>query len=208
MYDPEGLISTKLVEKTLTGDYTNDRVTKIGANVFAGLTLGRLSLPNVTGDISQSFVNLTADEVELNSVESTAYWMVINSTIDVLRLPNVTSISTREDFRANKVERIVFNRLEDFVCKEDIPAHWLQVVTLDFHNLKAFNNSIRTGTLTNLIIRRSDAVCTLQSAPESTTVKLYVPAALVEQYKVATNWSSMADRIFAIEDNLDFCGGE
>jgi hypothetical protein len=126
----------------------------------------------------------------------------------VLRLPNVTSISTREDFRAKKVERIVFNRLEDFVCKEDIPAFYFPVVTLDFHNLKSFNNSIQSGTLSNIIIRTPDEVCTLQSVPESTTVKLYVPAALVEQYKVATNWSSMADRIFAIEDNLDFCGGE
>jgi hypothetical protein len=126
----------------------------------------------------------------------------------VLRLPNVTSISTREDFRAKKVERIVFNRLEDFVCKEDIPAGYLSVVTLDFHNLKSFNNSIRSGTLANIIIRTPDEVCTLRNAPESTTVKLYVPAALVEQYKVASNWSAMADRIFAIEDNLDFCGGE
>lgn len=208
MYDPEALISTKLVEKTLTGDYTNDRVTKIGANAFFGLKLGKLSFPNVTGDIAQAFASITADEVELHSMPSTSYKMVDGSTIGVLRLPKVMSIRSREDFRANKVERIVFNRLEDFVCKEDIPAFYFQVVTLDFHNLKAYNNSIRSGTLSNIIIRTPDEVCTLQSVPESTTVKLYVPAALLEQYKVATNWSSMADRIFAIEDNLDFCGGE
>jgi hypothetical protein len=90
MYDPEGLISKKLVEKTLTGDYTNDRVTKIGVRAFARLTLGRLSLPNVTGDIGQSFADLTADEVELDSVESTSYQMVVGSTIGVMRFPRVT----------------------------------------------------------------------------------------------------------------------
>jgi hypothetical protein len=206
MYDPDALVSTKLVEKTLTGDYTNDRVTKIGANAFAGLTLGRLSLPNVTGNISQSFVNLTADEVELDSVEATAYQMVNNSTIGVLRLPNVTKISKPDDFRAAKVERMVFNRLEDF--KVTLRADYTQVVTFDFHKLKSLPNIPNSSLLSNLIIRTPGTVCTLQSAPESTTVKLYVPEALVEQYKVASNWSAMADRIFAIEENLDFCGGE
>lgn len=207
MYDPEALISKKLVEKTLTGDYTNDRVTKIGANAFAGLKLGKLSFPNVTGDIAHAFASITADEVELHSMQSTSYWMVNSSTIGVLRLPNVTSISGREDFRANKVERIVFNRLEDF-GNVVLYGGYTSVVTFDFHKLKSLPNIPNSNLLSNLIIRTPNAICTLQSAPESTKVKLYVPAALVEQYKVATNWSSMADRIFAIEDNLDFCGGE
>lgn len=206
MYDPDALISTKLVEKTLTGDYTNDRVTKVGMYAFSGLKLGRLSLPNVTGDIAHSFANLTADEVELDSVESTAYWMVMASTIGVMRFPSVTQIGYQEDFRATKVERMVFNRLEDFTVT--LRDGYTQVVTFDFHKLKSLPNIPNSSLLSNLIIRTPGTVCTLQSAPESTKVKLYVPEALVEQYKVATNWSSMADRIFAIEDNLDFCGGE
>ncbi len=207
MYDPEALISKKLVEKTLTGDYTNDRLTKVGSNAFSGLKLGKLSLPNVTGDIPHAFAGLTADELNLPSLEATSYWMVIGSTIGVLRLPNVTSISSREDFRASKVERIVFNRLEDF-GNVVLFGFYTNIVTFDFHKLKSLPNIPNSNLLSNLIIRTPNAICTLQSVPESTTVKLYVPAALVEQYKVATNWSSMADRIFAIEDNLDFCGGE
>jgi hypothetical protein len=207
MYDPEALISKKLVEKTLTGDYTNDRVAKVGLNAFAGLKLGKLSFPNVTGDISYAFTSITADELDLPSLEATSYWMVNGSTIGVLRLPNVTSISSREDFRANKVERIVFNRLEDF-GNVVLYGSYTGVVTFDFHKLKSLPNIPNSNLLSNLIIRTPNAICTLQSAPESTKVKLYVPATLVEQYKVATNWSSMADRIFAIEDNLDFCGGE
>ena len=37
---------------------------------------------------------------------------------------------------------------------------------------------------------------------------IYVPRALVEDYKVATNWSTFADRIRAIEDYPEICGGE
>jgi hypothetical protein len=207
MYDPEALISTKLVEKTLTGDYTNDRVTKVAAQAFSGLKLGRLSLPNVTGKLNGVFMNFTADELNLPSVEATNEQMVNWSTIGILRLPNVVKINTIGDFRANKVERVVLNRLEDF-GSVNLNASYTKVVTFDFHKLKSLPNIPNSSLLSNLIIRTPDTVCTLQSVPESTTVKLYVPAALLEQYKVATNWSSMADRIFAIEDNLDFCGGE
>jgi hypothetical protein len=37
---------------------------------------------------------------------------------------------------------------------------------------------------------------------------IYVPASLVEDYKVATNWSTYADQIRAIEDYPGICGGE
>jgi hypothetical protein len=37
---------------------------------------------------------------------------------------------------------------------------------------------------------------------------IYVPASLVEDYKVATNWSTYADQIRAIEDYPEICGGE
>ena len=196
VYDPDALISTKLVERTLTGDYTNDRVAKVGFNAFNGLVFGRLALPNATGDIMTAFAGLTADEVELNSVTSTSYWMVNGSTIGVLRLPNVTTIATNEDFRAIKVERVVFDRLE--VWNKNLNGFFLQVVTFDFHNLKSLPN-LPSGMLSNLIIRTPD-VCTLGSAPESTTAKLFVPEDLLADYKSNTNWGVMADRIFAIED--------
>ena len=36
---------------------------------------------------------------------------------------------------------------------------------------------------------------------------IYVPAALVDSYKAATNWSVYADQIRAIEDYPDITGG-
>lgn len=36
---------------------------------------------------------------------------------------------------------------------------------------------------------------------------IYVPKALVEQYKVATNWVAFADKFRAIEDYPEICGG-
>ena len=53
--------------------------------------------------------------------------------------------------------------------------------------------------LTTLYIgTETDTVCTLANANlPSTVAYIYVPSALVEQYKTATNWSKFADRIKA-----------
>lgn len=71
-----------------------------------------------------------------------------------------------------------------------------------------------TVALETLIIRRTDAVPVMQttetfgtSAIANGTGYIYVPAALVEEYKAATNWSTYADRIRAIEDYPDITGG-
>lgn len=35
---------------------------------------------------------------------------------------------------------------------------------------------------------------------------IYVPAALIDEYKTATNWATFADQFRAIEDYPDICG--
>lgn len=85
-YDPAALKSTRLVERTLTGDYINDRVTKVGRYAFRGLTLNRLSLPNATEVESYAMMNLVADEVGLPSLVSieNAHWVFRASKIGVV----------------------------------------------------------------------------------------------------------------------------
>lgn len=68
------------------------------------------------------------------------------------------------------------------------------------------------------LILRSDTVCTLAytdalpshrfGSTASNPGYIYVPAALVDSYKSATNWSKFADKIRAIEDYPEICGGE
>lgn len=60
-----------------------------------------------------------------------------------------------------------------------------------------------------LILRRTDAVVTLNSSGFSGANFdgfVYVPAALVDSYKAASNWTVHASRIRAIEDYPDICG--
>jgi hypothetical protein len=68
-------------------------------------------------------------------------------------------------------------------------------------------------SFTELILRKSDAICTLSNvnAINNTAIGkgtgyIYVPSVLIETYKTATNWSTYADKIRAIEDYPDICG--
>ena len=90
-----------------------------------------------------------------------------------------------------------------------------KLAKIDFDVLEEMNNAdfYKCSALTAVIIR-SPAVCTMRdsnafkSTPiESGTGYIYVPAALVDSYKAATNWSVYADQIRAIEAYPDICGG-
>ena len=63
-----------------------------------------------------------------------------------------------------------------------------------------------------LILENADAVCQLSSTSAlsgtliaSGTGYIYVPSALVDTYKAATNWSTYANQIRAIEDYPEIC---
>ena len=85
---------------------------------------------------------------------------------------------------------------------------------IDFDVLEEIKNAdfYQCSALTAVIIR-SPAVCTMsdsnafKSTPiASGTGYIYVPAALVDSYKAATNWAAYADQTRAIEDYPDTCG--
>ncbi len=64
------------------------------------------------------------------------------------------------------------------------------------------------------VVLRSNTLCTLYSTSsfentpiESGTGYIYVPLALVNDYKAATNWTVYADQIRAIEDYPEITGG-
>lgn len=63
----------------------------------------------------------------------------------------------------------------------------------------------RASSFTTLILRNTETITTLQSAPSSvwqdyTAVTVYVPDALLESYKTATNWVKMAGQIKGLSE--------
>lgn len=90
---------------------------------------------------------------------------------------------------------------------------------LSFLDLPSARNIYKTAfsscvVLETLILRYSDGVASLENANAFTntpiasgTGYIYVPSALVDSYKAATNWSTYADQIRAIEDYPEITGG-
>jgi hypothetical protein len=85
---------------------------------------------------------------------------------------------------------------------------------LDLHVATFLNTHClyQCAALSTLIIR-TNSVCrligsgSLSGSPiYSGTGYIYVPAALVDKYKTATNWSTFANQFRAIEDYPDICG--
>lgn len=63
----------------------------------------------------------------------------------------------------------------------------------------------RASYFTTLILRNTETITTLQAAPSAifndyTAVTVYVPDALLESYKTATNWVKMAGQIKALSE--------
>ena len=90
-----------------------------------------------------------------------------------------------------------------------------KLTTVDFHNVTSISafSFIFCSKLTAIILR-SETMAKLSNtnAFDSTPIKsgtgyIYVPAALVDSYKTATNWSVYANQIRAIEDYPDITGG-
>ena len=209
MFDPTTLKSTKLVDRTLTGDYINDRVTKVGPYAFHGLTPNLLSLPNVTEVGGCAFMTMVADEVDIQSLTSieNTYWMIRGAAIGVVKLPSVTAIGAESLWDAGEVGRIVFNSLETIGVTLKSGNN---IKIYDFHALTSLRSLPHHGRQYSIIIR-TPTVCTLQDAPISQVlphVSVYVSRDLVDSYKAATNWSSIADKIFAIEEYPEIDGGE
>jgi hypothetical protein len=110
--------------------------------------------------------------------------------IKSLVLPNVTRISPYAFRMCVSLERADFS-------------------SLTFMGTYAF---FRDSSLKTLIIRTNE-VCVLEHtvAFSNTPIAngegyLYVPAALVDEYKQATNWTTFADNIRAIEDYPEITG--
>lgn len=173
-------------------ELVNDRVTRIGEYGFYGVTgLKRVSFPNVTAISNYVFQTAYLDEINIPLLSSAGGSAFMANNITEVNMPYLI------DAPSNLFRNCYNLQRADFTA-------------LNYMYVRAFNGC---SALNTLILRNEDAVCTLgnTSALGSTPIEtgtgyVYVPSALINQYKEATNWSTYADQIRAIEDYPDICG--
>lgn len=158
-------VEDSIITRSVSGAYTNDRVTTLGANAMAGCTaLTSVDFPLVTGIPSSAFAGCSKlISANLPLAASCGVNAFSGCKLTAIDLPSLTSINA-----------LAFN-----ACAE----------------------------LAVLILRNASGVCTLANANafNGTAIKagtghIYVPAALADSYKTATNWAAYAEQIRAIED--------
>ena len=175
-----------IVSGTIT-EYTNDRVTSIGVYAFYFCqSLTSVHFPAVTSigdDAFEQCINLTS----VHFPAATSIGVYAFSSCDSLtsvHFPAVTSIGA-DAFNYGKS-----------LTSADFPA----ATSIDD---EAF---YLCRKLTSLILRVTTQVCALlrnnafSNTPiASGTGYIYVPAALVDSYKTATNWTTYANQFRALE---------
>lgn len=121
------------------------------------------------------------------------------------------------------ITRTVTEYKENRISKIGEYAFWgcTALAIVDVPNVTSIcANSLSGCSVLTALILRSDAVVVLEntnalanangmsnSAIANGTGYVYVPSALVDSYKAATNWSAYADQILAIEDHPEITGG-
>ena len=191
-----GSFARELVQRTISGDYVNDRVTSVGAYAFSNASaITSINLPAAGTFGERAFESCkaltTINFPEVTHVETSCFLssFAIGAKVSFPKLKTLG----RTAFYATSAGIV------DFGCIENIPS-------------ATFDTAVN---ITALIIRTEDKICTLGgvlSWSNALTIGgkgyIYVPRSLVDSYKAATNWSGYADQIRAIEDYPEICGGE
>lgn len=137
------------------------------------------------------------------------------SVLESVNLPELTTIGTHGFNSCSKLKRVEFPKLTTLTPGDNFTyCYALEYADLGLvTNLPSWCLANNTKFVT-LVLRKTDAICTLQTTNalsgtpiEKGTGYIYVPAILKNQYVQATNWSTYAAQIRAIEDYPDITGG-
>lgn len=187
--DPTALLDATL-NNTLTAIDSN--VTSIVAYACRALSkLKTVNLPAAKSIGTYAFYYCTAmTSFNAPKVTSLGTYAFYNSAIKSANFPLATSVPSQCFYSCSSLTKA------DFGVASSIAASAFAYTGLDV-----------------LILRRSSAICTLANKNalvdtpiEGGTGYVYVPAALIETYKKATNWTTYASQFRAIEDYPDICG--
>lgn len=181
-----------LLSNTLTA--VDSKVTSVLGHACRGLTkLKTVNLPNATSIGTYGFYGCTAlTSFNAPKVTSLGTYSLYNCKMTSVNFPVATAIPQNGLYNCVNLEKA------DFGAASKI-------------NQSAF---AYCGSLEALILRRTSSICTLSVATNAFTGTpiaegtgyVYVPAALIETYKTATNWVNYASQFRAIEDYPEICG--
>lgn len=136
------------------------------------------------------------------------------SSLKEVNLPALKSLGTQSFVGCSSLEELSFPAFNGTVYIQEFKG-CTSLRKIDFGGNASFTKTQAFYGCNALeaVILRGDTVGTLantnnfeDSSVEAGTGYIYVPSALIEEYKAATNWSTFASQFRAIEDYPDICG--
>ena len=182
-------IEDSIITRKITS-YTNERVTSIGNQAFMNATsLKSISFPNAKSAGLSAFNACTS----LTDVD----------------LPLLESITTQTFYGCNALVRLNLPKLQ--VSSTQSMRNCKNLTVVDFGVCTTISAlSFDSCPALECLIIRTSSLCKLAATSALTgtsiangTGYIYVPASLVDSYKSASNWSTYASQIRAIEEYSD-----
>ena len=184
--------------KLLNGSITkieNDIMTTVAKYTFYNCTnLTTVDLPNVTSVGEYAFYgcsNLTTIDLPYITSMSDSYIFAECTNLTTINLPNVTSVGDRVFIRCTNLTTI------------NLP----NVTSIGAYTFYDCSNLTTVKLCSSTMCSLKDKASFSNTPIQSGTGYIYVPRALIEDYKVATNWTTFANQFRAIEDYPNVCGG-
>lgn len=201
-----------IIMRTIT-EFKDDAVIEIGKYAFNSCkNLADLLLPNVSLLRNYSFENCISlknvDLPELLTVQWEGRAFKGCTSLETMRVPKATYLEVEFVSGCSALREIYCPMLTSVRNNMFYGCSSLEV--LDLPSLTEFLGIQPIGKCTKLkalVLRYTAKVCVLGSSStmDNSTIKsgtgyVYVPSALVDSYKSATNWSAYASQIRALED--------
>ena len=203
-------------------------LTKISAYAFKNCSKFHGEFPYVTSVDMYAFqsagqTSVTVKEFpKLTTVGAAAFQYAYS--VELVDTPIITTISSSAFRNCRTLKTIKLPNIQKFADDGASYCDILETVDTGATDIRYF--AFRYSYSFKTLILRSNTLCTLNKTDAFTncyhfhgTVNetynpngdkdgyIYVPKALVEDYKVATNWATFADQFRAIEDYPEITGG-
>lgn len=211
----DGLLAGTIV------NYENTTATKIKAKCFLeSATLVTATFTNVSNVGAYAFSNCPElTQVSLPKATTIAGTECFSrcSKLSNVNLSNVTNAGDTTFSLCESLTSINLPRVENL--NKAVFYNCSNLAKADLRSCKEFSGYGQFNNCSKLtvLILRSNTICSMpyQNTLQGSAIAssgprkgyVYVPRALVNEYKNATNWTVYADRIRAIEDYPDITGG-
>lgn len=209
-------------KQTALTKLTLPNCTYLGQDAFNGCSnLAQISLENYTGtagDYASQNVFFTCTKMETAYLPnctslSNGIFQKCTSLRNLTVSPEITHVNGTA-LRETAIEEFVYPSVVELKNNVFYGCPNLKKVDITNSSWNVESNVCQNAAVLETFILRSPTMRPLNGTNafagtpiESGSGYIYVPSALVDSYKAATNWSAYADQIRAIEDYPEITGG-